>query len=98
MKETKAEIQKELDHEHNQKLEAEEAYERLKEEMIKKELQDTKIQHELQSRIDSLEQEKQNLQIKLARASETFENSDQGQREKQQTYEEMLQEAKRAYI
>lgn len=37
---------------------AEEAYERLKEELLKKELHDTKSQYELQARIEQLETEK----------------------------------------
>lgn len=38
------------------------------------------------------------MQIKLIRVSESFETGDHSYKEKQTTYEEMLQESKRAYI
>ena len=79
-------------------MEAEEAYERLKEELVKKELQDTKTQQELQARVDVLENDKQNLVLKLARVSENLEKGDEGFREKVSVYEEMVQESRRAYI
>ena len=42
MRETKADLAKELENETNRRLQAEEAYERLKEELLKQELQNSK--------------------------------------------------------
>ena len=52
----------------------------------------------MQARIEQLEGEKQNLQLKIVRLTDTYEKGDVNYREKQLTYEEMLQESRRAYI
>ena len=62
------------------------------------ELEDARIRSEMQARIDQLESEKQTLQLKLVRVADQFEKGDNQSKEKQLTYEEMLQESKRAYV
>jgi hypothetical protein len=42
----------------------------VKEEFLKKELEDQRYRSEMQAKIDSLESEKQNLQIKFVRVSD----------------------------
>ena len=72
----------ELEKETSKRIEIEEAYELLKEELIKRELNDSKHRSELQYRIDSLEQEKSSLHARLARLSEQYEQGDLQLREK----------------
>lgn len=54
------------------------------------ELEVSREKSEMQSRMDSLEAEKQNLQIKLVRNSDQHEKGDIHLKERQLTSEEML--------
>ena len=57
---------------------------------MRSELEEARQKSELHARIEQLEAEKQNLQLKLVRVTDTFEKGDVSSKEKQLTYEEML--------
>ncbi len=96
--EKRVDLARELDLETQKRVDTEHNFEQLREEFLKMELEDARIRSEMQSRIDQLESEKQNLQLKLVRVADQFEKGDVSSKERQLTYEEMLQESKRAYM
>lgn len=51
----------------------------------------------MQAKVDKLEDEKQALQLKIIKLTDQFEKGDQSFKERQETYEGMLSESKRAY-
>lgn len=74
--EKRVDLVKELELETKKREESDQNFERLREEFLKSELVESRIKSEMQSRIDQLENEKQNLQLKLVRVSDTFEKGD----------------------
>ncbi|CDW78421.1 UNKNOWN [Stylonychia lemnae] len=90
--EKRVDLARELELETKKRNDTEETFEKLREEFIKFELQSAREKSEMQARIDQLESEKQNLQLKLVRVADNFEKGDITSKEKQLTYEEMLQE------
>ncbi len=82
MEERKLDLARELDEESRKRAQAEEDLERVKEEFLRKEIEDSRQRSELLARIDTLEQEKQSLQIKIMQLSEQYGRDDKGQREK----------------
>ncbi|TNV81401.1 hypothetical protein FGO68_gene12164 [Halteria grandinella] len=91
-------LARELEEETRKRCEVEDQLERIRDEYYKKDLEDSKLRSELQARIEQLESEKQHLQLKIVRLSDTHDQGDLKSKEKQQTYEAMLQESKRAYV
>jgi hypothetical protein len=83
MEERKLDLARELEEESRRRAQAEDDLERLKEEFLRKDIEDSRYKAELQQRIDSLEQEKQTLQIKLLHQQDQYGRDDKGQREKQ---------------
>lgn len=79
-------------------MEAEDQLAIIKEEFMKKELEDSRTKSEMEARMEQLELEKQSLQIKIVRISDQFDKGDIGSKEKIASYEAMLQESKRAYM
>jgi uncharacterized protein (DUF169 family) len=69
----------------------------MREEYLKKELEDSRLRSELEARVEQLESEKQTVQFKLVRVHEQYERGDQGLKEKCLTLEAVLQESRRAY-
>ena len=96
--ERRADLAKELEGETQKRVEAEQNYEQLRDQLLKLEVEEARERAQLQARIEQLESEKQGLQLKLVRVSDQFEKGDLQSKEKQLTYEEMLQESKRAYV
>lgn len=78
----RVDLARELELETKKRQDIEENYEKLKEEFMKSELTEARIKSEMQARIDQLESEKQNLQLKLVRQSETFEKGDDHSKER----------------
>eukprot|EP00347_Sterkiella_histriomuscorum_P005929 403354723 len=94
----RVDLVKVLELETKKRQECEENFEKLREEFLKSELAESRIKSEMQARIDQLESEKQNLQLKLVRQTETFEKGDGHSKERQYYYEEMLGQSQRAYV
>lgn len=98
IEEKRLDLARELENESQRRRDAEDALERLKEEFMKKELEESRSRSDVQARIEQLEGEKQNLQIKIVRISDQFDKGDVCFKDKQSTYEAMLQEGKKAYL
>lgn len=82
IQENRVNLAKDLEQETKKRLEAEEYFQKLKEEFLRMELEESRTKSELQSRIDQLEQEKQSLQLRLLRVGEQFEKGDNVSKEK----------------
>ena len=65
-------LAKELDEESRRRFDAEEALDRMREEYLKKELEDSRLRSELEARVEQLESEKQTVQVKLVRVHEQY--------------------------
>ena len=87
-------LSKELDQETKRRVAAEEAYEQLKEQYLKYELEQSREKADLLARIDNLEQEKQALHLKLMRFTDSLNKDTVATKEKEQTYMEMLGESR----
>lgn len=90
MNQRRVDLAQELDRETKRRQEIEELHEQLKEQLVRFELAESRKQAELQTRIETQEQEKQALNLQILRLTEGLSKGENFSRDKIIGYESTL--------